>query len=390
MLSRRALLGSALGVSILSAGKIESLGAQTPERERSIDPVLSDYLSLSPLSVASLDLALPLTYGNAQLQMETLGFALPFDQADEEAVKNWVSGSYSVMLPSPIRNNALRDEFEELTGFQIGQVFSGAEVGVPPDMATLLRGELQSELIQAVQRTNGYREIDLDGHLVMSLAEDASVDLQNPVQRMALARLNNSTFLDDGTLVYTATLDLMRAMLNPQATLDQQPFVQDALMALDEPLIGGVVAGPGALVPGIPGELLQPGTQAEIADFIEAMHAREQAPVVLTAIAGVTAGLPLLGSEDVAVLPPGTPKSVGKFALVYASAAEAALAAEQIDERLATGTSQVIEEPWSALLADWSAVATPDRNTVLVTMTWNERPRVLDLIYARDIAFITG
>ena len=53
------------------------------------------------------------------------------------------------------------------------------------------------------------------GRPVYSLFEDASQDLTNPVSAMALARMNNSTFLDDGTLVYASTLELIEQVLTP-------------------------------------------------------------------------------------------------------------------------------------------------------------------------------
>lgn len=392
MYTRRSFLGAFLALPALSLLRTLPAGAQADsERARSIDPGLYGYLAQSPLSIASLDQVTPLTYGNAKLQMDTLGFALRFDMIEANAVQDWTAANFSVALPQPFRMNALRDDFRDLTGFGIGQIFSGAEIGEPPAMATMIRGALDPDTIQAAQRVIGYRDTEIDGRLVLTIGPDGEMDLSNPVQKMAMARLNNATFLDDGTLVYTPTLDLMRQMLNPSVTLDQQPLVQQALAGLDGPVISAVLLGLGALLPGIPALPNSAQSQDEVAGIMLTAQAREPAPTVLTAIAAITPGGPLWGrGGEVATPNPGVAKSVGKFSLVYASAEEAALAAGQIEERLATGQSLVTTQPWSEMLANWSAVAQTGTNTVLVTLEWPELPRPFDLITRRDVGFITG
>ncbi len=392
MLSRRSLLGGAFALPALLLVRPLPAGAQSESgRARSIDPGLFGYLAQSPLSIASLDHATPLTYGNAKLQMDTLGYAVPFDMADSTAVDDWMAANYSVSLPQVFRMNALRDDFQDLTGLEIGQIFSGAEIGEPPAMATMLRGDFDSDAIQAAQRSIGYQEAEVDGRLVLTIGPDGEMDFSNPVQQMALARLNNAAFLDDGTLVYTPTLDLMRQMLNPSATLEQQPLVQQALAGLDGPTISAVLLGLGTLIPGIPALPGSAQSQDEVAGIILTAQAREPAPTVLTAIAGITPGGPLWArAGGVATPNPGVAKSVGKFSLVYARSEEAALAAGQIEERVATGQSIVTMQPWSEILASWSAVAQPGANTVLVTLEWPELPRPFDLIFQRDTGFITG
>lgn len=391
MVTRRSLLGSALGLSTLALSPALRLGAQSPAAGVTVDPDLASYLALAPASVASLEQAAPFTYGNAKLQADTLGFALPFDLTDADALQAWMNGTYTLALPSTFRNYALMDGFADLTGFDIGQVFSGAEIGEPPDIITAIRGSFDIRHIQATQLSLGYQQVDIDGQTVYSLSAEADFSPDNPIQRWALARLNNSAVLPDGTLLYTSTLELMRTALAPGATLDEQPFVPQALATLDSPLISAMVLGPAAFTPGIPLDILQPESESDIADFILAMRDRQPSPQVVTGIVGSTPGgpLPNLGEEATPVAP-GEPKSVGKFALVYLTAGDAATAAGQIEERLATGSSQVTQAPWSEMLASWSAVQGADPSTVLVTMEWEGVPRTLDLVFNRDIAFITG
>lgn len=391
MLDRRSFLASVLGLSALAIAPPRIFAAQSPSAGVSIDPALTDYLALSPVSIASLDQATPFTFGNAQLQMDALGFQLPFDMSDDEALHNWIEGTYTVTLPSAFRTYALNDQFEELIGFTISQVFSGAEIGEPPNMVSILRGDFDIEQIRATQVAQGYQQLDVDGHQVYSLSEEGDFSLTNAVQALALSKLNNSAMLDDGTLVYTPTLDLMRTMFTPGQTLSEQPWVQQAVAALDLPLMNGMVLGLGALAPGIPAELLQPQSDDEIADFILSMREQEPSPIVLAAIVGTTPGGPLPGiSGDPEPLAPGELQAKSKFALVYNSPEEATLAASQIEDRLATGSSLVRKSPWSDMLASWSAVADPELSTVLLTLEWIDMPRTLDLVYSRDTAFITG
>jgi hypothetical protein len=367
------------------------IGAQTPAGGAAIDPTMASYLALAPSSVASFDQAAPFTFGNAQLQMETLGFALPFDMSDADALRDWMQATYSVALPSTFRNYAMMEDFAAQTGFDIGQVFSGVEFGEPPSVVTMIRGSFDIPQIQAAQVAQGYAQLDIDGRPVFSLAEEADFSPENPIQRWALARLNNSAVLDDGTLVYTPTLDLMRTVLSPGDTLEGNPLVQQAVSALDSPMVTAMVLGPAAFVPGLPLELLQPMTQDQIADFILEMQDQEPAPVVVSAIVGSTPGGPLPSLDDDATpVAPGEPKSVTKFALVYVSAEDAAIAASQIQERLAADSSATLQTPWAEILTSYSAVVSADPATVLVTLEWPGVPRSLELVFNRDLGFITG
>jgi hypothetical protein len=368
------------------------LAAQSPAAGTAVDPDLVSYLALAPSSVITLDQSTPCVYGNAKLQADALGLPLPFDTANEEARGEWANGMFNVTLPSTFRNYGFMDGFSSMTGFEIGQVFSGVELGEPPDVITMIRGAFDLEAIRAAQRAVGYQEIDIDGHTVYSLAEDYSLSPDNPVQRWALSRLNNSAVLDDGTLVYTPARALMRAVLAPTATLDTLLPVQQALGGLDAPLITAMLLGPGAFVPALPlDQLLQPQTEDEIADFILAMQDQTPAPVVLTGIVGSTAGGPLPSpGEDITPVAAGAPKSVTKMSLVYLTPDEAGAAVEQIENRLATGDSMAQKRPWTELFTSWSAVQGADPSTVLVTLEWVGVPRSLELVFNRDMSFITG
>ena len=391
MLSRRQFLSAALGISALAVAGPRLTYAQTPSGGASVDPTLLDYLKLSPASVANLAQAMPLLAGNQQVQAETLDIALPFDMNDDDQMHEWIVGMFNVTLPSFIMTNVLRDDFVANTGFDITQIQSGAEIGEPPSMVTFLRGTFDPAAVQAVQLLNGYKQLEIAGRPVFSLFEDASHDLTNPISAMALARMNNSTFLDDGTLVYASTLELIEQVLTPQSTLLDQPGVQQALDTLDTPLITSAVLGPGNFLPGIPVDLFQPSSQDEIAAAMESLRAQEPAPIVLAAIAGDSPGGPIEFKTRDAASIASQPASLSKFALAYATPEDAQIAASQIEQRLATGSSVMTQQPWSTLFSEWSAVPNLEQNSVLVTIKWDGRAgRSINLVFARDLGFITG
>jgi hypothetical protein len=245
--------------------------------------------------------------------------------------------------------------------------------------------------VHAVQLLTGYKQLDIDGRPVYSLFEDAEVDLTHPVSAMALARMNNATFLDDGTLVYASTLELIEQVLTPGPTLAEQPGVMQALNTLETPLMSSAVLGPGNFLPGIPPELFQPSSQDEIAEAMEALRAQKPVPVVLAAIAGDTPGGPVEFKTRDAVSLASQPDSLTTFALVYATPEDAQTAATQIVERLATGSSMASSEPWSEIFSVWSAVPNPEQSSVLLTIKWNGRAgRAINLVFNRDLGFITG
>ncbi len=397
MLSRRRFLSAALALPALALVPPALTRAQSSTPATPVDPDLWHYLSLSPLSVANPTQAMPVIAGNQRLQADTLDFALPFDMNDDEQMHEWIQGTFNVTLPSSIMRNVFRPEWDELTGFDITQITTGAEIGEPPSMVTFLRGSFDPTFVQAAQLLGGYKPLEIDGRVVMSLNETDDVDLTNALQAMVLARMNNSTILDDGTLVYASTLELIEQVLAPEATLSTLPEIARAMATLDAPLISSALLGPGNFMPGIPVEIFEPQSQDQIAAAILAMRDQDPAPIVLAAIAGSTAGGPITLDEIAIDATPdlldlvSQPTSETKFALAYATPDEAQIAAGQIMERLATGSSVVNQQPWSELFTTWSAVPNPEQSSVLLTIRWSDRPaNTLALIYNRDLGFITG
>ncbi|MCO5221505.1 MAG: hypothetical protein M9947_07950 [Thermomicrobiales bacterium] len=387
MLTRRTLLTSALAASALTL-LTQSTQAQTPNPSGPIDPTLRDYLGMIPTSVASLDQGVPVLMGNAQLQADALDIPLPVDTDDEERVHTWQLGMGNVPIPEILRRTEqIYFGMQQVTGYQLSQIYSGVETGDPANMVTLVRGDLDPVVIQAAQEDVGYQRQEIDGHPIFALDQDREMESVGTLDLVS-GRLACSTFLDDGTLVYAPTLDLIESLLAPESTLLDLPAVTQAIDTLDEPLISAALAGPGALLPYTPFEDEPPNNPETIANAWP-----DGSPLVQAAIIGSTAGGPLetFAGGATPVPAPNGVISRSKFTLVYPTAEEAVLAAGQIQHRLATGSSTSYEQPWSELFATWTVQPNEANTSVLVTIEWQNVPsKGLTLLYRRDLGFITG
>ncbi|MCA9858761.1 MAG: hypothetical protein KC438_03525, partial [Thermomicrobiales bacterium] len=190
--------------------------------------------------------------GNAQLQADALDIPLPVDTDDEERVHTWQLGMGNVPIPEILRRTEqIYFGMQQVTGYQLSQIYSGVETGDPANMVTLVRGDLDPVVIQAAQEDVGYQRQEIDGHPIFALDQDREMESVGTLDLVS-GRLACSTFLDDGTLVYAPTLDLIESLLAPESTLLDLPAVTQAIDTLDEPLISAALAGPGALLPYTP------------------------------------------------------------------------------------------------------------------------------------------
>lgn len=392
MIRRRTLLATAVALPSLAWATPRDGRTQTPIADAPADPTLWDYLSLSPASVYSLEQPIAALAGNAELQMATIGLPFPIDPTDDAQRKEWARATLNVGTPSVLSTFALVDDAADLLGFDVSDIASSAEVGASEDVLTFVRGPFDPDRVFAAQRANGYRELEIDGRTVMTLGEDAEIDLDNPIQRVAVVRLNNSTFLNDGTLVYTPSLALLQSTLAPQATVAESPFVAQAMATLDQPLIVSAVLGPSMFLPDPLAVMLANPSPEALEEALEERMEQEPAPLVLTAIAGATPGGPLPAPliDATTVADPAMPVSVTKFALVYATPDDAARAASFIDTQLAAGRSLLSGQPWTEVFRAWSIEPKDAHSSLLLTLEWRERAQTYSLIVTRDLSFITG
>lgn len=384
MATRRRFLAAMAGLATLASAGLRPAGAQSPVSIADTGSPLRDYLGLIPTSVANLEQGVPFLMGDAWLQAETLGISLPLNTDDEAQVHAWQLATTNVPIPEILRRTDLiYSGMPRVTGYELSQVYSGVETGDPANMVTLVRGELDPDAIIPVLERNGYQRIEREGHIVYSVAAGPT-QVTVPAIESLPGRLFNATFLDDGTLVYAPKLDLIDAVLAPDATLLDLPAIAQAVDTLDEPLIAAALAGPGALLP---------DTLFDLTPANDVSAWPVGSPVPLAAIVGSTAGGPIqsFATGATPIPAPNGALSRSKIALVYPTGEDVTTAASQIEDRLATERSLSYEQAWSDLFATWSVEPNQDQASVLVTIEWRDVPsKALTLLYRRDLGVITG
>lgn len=385
-LTRRHLLIATLAAPVCSISH-QKASAQTPAPEVSGDPTLRDYLAMIPTSVANLEQGVAVLMGNALLQATALGIAFPFDYENEEQRLAWAHAAANVTTPEVLRRLDLRMGLSDTLGFDPGQIYSGVETGALDRMVTIARGEFDRATVETALQAADYQRMDVDGQTVFHIDFDG---LQYPPDSFDSipARLFNAVMLEDGTLVFAPYLEQIEHVLAPESTLIDLPAVDQAATTLDELLIAAALAGPSALLPQETFELAPPTDP----DEVQALWPQES-PMPLAAIVGSTAGGPIEQFTDGATpLPaPNAPVSRSKLALVYSTPQEADAAAGQIEDRLATGTSASLDQPWSELFAGWTVETNASNASVLVSIEWAAAPsHILILLYRRDLGFVTG
>ncbi|MCC6791058.1 MAG: hypothetical protein IT336_05190 [Thermomicrobiales bacterium] len=362
----------------------------TPQREdpaaRQSNP-LAAMLALVPVDVVgSIDNAQIATFADMAAQLAAGGIATPSSIDDEEAMRKWIHASYPILLAEPFRSRALVFE-RSLIGFDVTDVDQTLEAGEPPEMITLLRGRFDHDAVAAAWEANGYTMLEVDGIQVASLHEDATLDLENELQRIALARMNNAAFLPDGTLAYTATLPLLERVIatanGASESLAARVDVAATLATLDQPLASAIL---------VPGAALSVAAQVSV-DLEEGMEIElaEQLPPISFGIIGITPGGPTLiydeGEEPLIEMPPAT--LVYRLLMIQPGTADEAAAI--VDERLSTLTTPSTGQPLTELFGSWEATSVAEGDVLALDLLPAEgRPTSFwpQLLFRRDLIFL--
>ncbi len=302
-------------------------------------------------------------YANPALQLATVGVTPPASIDDEEAVSLWARANWWMALPDPLRTRALLEDWPTVFGFSAFQVDQSIVIGEPPATVTIYRGRFDADELRAAWTATGYAEVDIDGAESYSLSEDGSMDLSSPVGQLALAQMNNAAILPDGTLLFSPTLEQLRAMvaaaLGEAATLAERPEVASLMAALDPTVISGYVV-PGNALRATPADLLgQRGTPEQIAAIEEQLAEvdgdLEPMPHPRLAAITITAGgpLPQLSDESLSTPMPDVPLAHDLIALVMDDRAAAEAAIPIVEARLKNGMSFATNQPYSDFFSDW-------------------------------------
>jgi len=391
-----AALGRRIGVAAQDGEQRPLEPAGTPvartEGAPGSDPLLS-LLSLVPVSVTdAVDDSQLISFADIAAQLVAGGITPPSSVEDEEGMRPWIHASYPLMIAEPLRRMAVRFT-RDLIGFDVTDLDQTLEAGLPPGMITLLRGRFDQAAVRAAWELNGYRMLEVDGLPVASLFEDAELDLENEIGRMALSRMNNAAFLPDGTLVYAATLSLLESVIGTVGSvgsaLGQRKDVTTLLASLESPLASAMLVG-GASFSYAAHEPLNPQLDEEqISEITEQMET--PVPPIALGLVGVTPGGPTViyeeGEEPVITMPPATIA----YRLLMAETDTAETAAEVVEARLGSMRSMRTNQPWSELFGSWDARAVADGDVLALDLTPAAGHPVSiwpQMLFARDLLFL--
>lgn len=207
--------------------------------------------------------------------------------------------SYVTPLASgdPLFMHAMNPEVEELLGFRLFDVHQVLSAGTPPEMYTAYRGGVEFDAITDLWESSGFSLVTGDHGEYWSRAEDASVDLNDPLSRIVMARWNNLAIVDGTTLVTASTAPMLERVLELVAEggesaaqgemiiplIDAMPAETVNVMAFP----GGLFSRAGVMPPNVTPEVMEMLEQR----FAESDDAVGSMPPVLSAFGGVTAGV---------------------------------------------------------------------------------------------------
>ncbi|HEY8598344.1 MAG TPA: hypothetical protein VIL85_07930 [Thermomicrobiales bacterium] len=147
-------------------------------------------------------------------------------------------------LPLPTESgveHALDPEWREAVGYDFWQIERTISAGSPPNVWSRLEGRFaQPEIVAALGRA-GHQPVTYDGATILARGDDRQiVDLNQPITRLTLARLNR-VVLEEGALTATAATALAEAGIDARAgRLDTFAADPDhaALVAALGPVVG--------------------------------------------------------------------------------------------------------------------------------------------------------
>lgn len=165
---------------------------------------------------------------------------------------------------------ALAPDFAPTFGFSPFQMEQALELGTPPDsLLTFVHGPWNAPALIRAWTASKYKEVKTAAGAVWSWADGPKLDLQDPVSRYGLGKMNNATILPDGTIVFGLTIDLVTLALRTAQG-------KEAALAGDERIAGLVRSAPAELV----SALVLPGTSLRNTFDAAQAVAAQQNPVV--------------------------------------------------------------------------------------------------------------
>lgn len=263
--NRRQVLGATLGASTTLIGGRFASAQATPAASPVASPVsatagggrgparLLAMLQgapthfLSPTGAVWADLASALRI--ARLTPFTTTTPKP-DRAHQRALAN-------LDLGPGLFDWALEPDFAPTFGFSPFQMEQALELGTPPDsLLTFVHGPWNAQELIRAWTASKYKEVKTSAGTVWSWADGPKIDVNDPVSRYGLGKMNNATILPDGTIVFGPSVGSVKLALETAQG-------KAASVASDERIAGLIASAPPELVSALvlPGSSLrqQPG-----------------------------------------------------------------------------------------------------------------------------------
>ncbi len=333
-------------------------------------------------------------YADIAAQLKAVGVEAP-ESVDDEGFGRWQRATAGLAMPS--RASEFISLFRADFGFDLLQTERTLAIEVPPFNLAFFRGNFDEATVLAALEDLGYRPGGIGGQRVLSVGEDAELDLTAPGS-YALGSMDYMTILDDGTLVFASERAIIAAVIAVDTGDAPSLIEQRGVAALVEQAPADLVSA--AIVPGT--QLLggppldvflpQAGATPDMDAVATEMAEQAQMPRVTLALLAETAGGPLPAPREgtPVPLPDDAPTGRGIVILLMPGPAAAENAVPVIEERLMTGTTLSNQQPFAELFPDPTVTALPDDAVVVVELPFGEAYRgiLLRLLYSRDLGFV--
>lgn len=183
-------------------------------------------------------------------------------------------------------------ELEEAIGFGVLNILQAISANPPPDTLQMFRLDVDVTELPALWAQSGYEERENDFGRYWTIGENAEMDLQHPIQGVALASVNNIALLDDRTLAFAPTSESLGQVMG---TINgETPTILAGLAPVTEALPETAIAA--WYVDGTRLRYSAPGNMgeaqaAQLEEFVnQSDDAAGKMPVVRTVGVGTTEG----------------------------------------------------------------------------------------------------